>query len=87
MYKKVRIYIVDTIKTTYKVVAPSGVFIRSTPQQEDDNVVRLAECDERLTVIDVGDEWVKTNEGYVMNEPYIIEPDSSIPKIKKGESE
>ena len=77
----------DTIKTTYKVVAPFGVFIRSTPQQEDDNIVRLAECDERLTVIYVGDQWVKTNEGYVMNELYIIEPDSSILKNKKGEAE
>ena len=75
------------IKTTYKVVAPAGVFIRTTPYRDEDNVVRLAECDERLTVVDVGTEWVQTNEGFVMNEPYIIEPDIPIPKAKKGEAE
>ena len=73
-------------KTTYKVVAPAGVFIRSTPDQSEDNVVRLAKREERLVVVNVGDEWLQTDEGYVMNQPYIVEPDTVIPR-KKGEAE
>ena len=73
-------------KTTYKVVAPAGVFIRSTTDQADDNVVRLAKRDERIVVVNVGDEWLQTDEGYVMNQPYIVEPDTVIPR-KKGEAE
>lgn len=73
-------------KTTYKVVAPAGVFIRSTPDQAEDNVVRLAKRDERIVVVSVGDEWLQTDEGYVMNQPYIVEPDTVTPR-KKGEAE
>lgn len=73
-------------KTTYKVVAPAGVFIRSTPDQAEDNVVRLANRDERIVVVSVGDEWLQTDEGYVMNQPYIVEPDAVAPR-KKGEAE
>ncbi len=73
-------------KTTYKVVAPAGVFIRSTPEQSEENVVRLANRDERLVVVNVGDEWLQTDEGYVMNQPYIVEPDTVTP-WKKGEAE
>lgn len=73
-------------KTTYKVVAPAGVFIRSTPDQSENNVVRLAKREERLVVVNVGDEWLQTDEGYVMNQPYIVEPDTVIPR-KKGEAE
>lgn len=73
-------------KTTYKVVAPAGVFIRSTPEQSEENVVRLANRDERLVVVNVGDEWLQTDEGYVMNQPYIVEPDTVAPR-KKGEAE
>ena len=73
-------------KTTYKVVAPAGVFIRSTPDQAEDNVVRLAKREERLVVVNVGDEWLQTDEGYVMNQPYIVEPDAGAPR-KKGEAE
>lgn len=73
-------------KTTYKVVAPAGVYIRSTPEQSEENVVRLAKRDERLVVVNVGDEWLQTDEGYVMNQPYIVEPDTVKPR-KKGEAE
>ena len=73
-------------KTTYKVVAPAGVFIRSTPDQAEDNVVRLAKREERLVVVNVGDEWLQTVEGFVMNQPYIVEPDTVKPR-KKGEAE
>lgn len=73
-------------KTTYKVVAPAGVYIRSTPEQSEENVVRLANRDERLVVVNVGDEWLQTDEGYVMNQPYIVEPDTVAPR-KKGEAE
>ena len=73
-------------KTTYKVVAPAGVFIRSTPDQSEDNVVRLAKREERLVVVNVGDEWLQTDEGFVMNQPYIVEPDTVKPR-KKGEAE
>lgn len=73
-------------KTTYKVVAPAGVFIRSTPDQAEDNVVRLANREERLVVVNVGDEWLQTDEGFVMNQPYIVEPDTVKPR-KKGEAE
>lgn len=73
-------------KTTYKVVAPAGVFIRSTPDQAEDNVVRLAKRDERIVVVNVGDEWLQTDEGYVMNQRYIVEPDAVTPR-KKGEAE
>lgn len=73
-------------KTTYKVVAPAGVFIRSTPEQSEENVVRLANRDERLVVVNVGDEWLQTDEGYVMNQSYIVEPDTVKPR-KKGEAE
>lgn len=73
-------------KTTYKVVAPAGVFIRSTPDQAEDNVVRLAKREERIVVVSVGDEWLQTDEGYVMNQPYIVEPDAVTPR-KKGEAE
>lgn len=73
-------------KTTYKVVAPAGVYIRSTPEQSEENVVRLANRDERLVVVNVGDEWLQTDEGYVMNQPYIVEPDTVKPR-KKGEAE
>lgn len=73
-------------KTTYKVVAPAGVFIRSTPEQAEDNVVRWAKRDERIVVVSVGDEWLQTDEGYVMNQPYIIEPDTVKPR-KKGDAE
>lgn len=73
-------------KTTYKVVAPAGVYIRSTPEQSEENVVRLANRDERLVVVNIGDEWLQTDEGYVMNQPYIVEPDAVAPR-KKGEAE
>ena len=73
-------------KTTYKVVAHAGVFIRSTPDQAEDNVVRLAKRDERIVVVNVGDEWLQTDEGYVMNQHYIVEPDTVTPR-KKGEAE
>lgn len=73
-------------KTTYKVVAPAGVYIRSTPEQSEENVVRLANRDERLVVVNVGVEWLQTDEGYVMNQPYIVEPDTVAPR-KKGEAE
>lgn len=73
-------------KTTYKVVAPAGVFIRSTPDQAEDNVVRLAKREERLVVVNVGDEWLQTDEGFVMNQLYIVEPDTVKPR-KKGEAE
>lgn len=73
-------------KTTYKVVAPAGVFIRSTPDQAEDNVVRLAKREERLVVVNVSDEWLQTDEGFVMNQPYIVEPDTVKPR-KKGEAE
>ena len=73
-------------KTTYKVVAPAGVFIRSTPDQAEDNVVRLAKREERLVVVNVGGEWLQTDEGFVMNQPYIVEPDTVKPR-KKGEAE
>ena len=73
-------------KTTYKVVAPAGVYVRSTPEQSEENVVRLANRDERLVVVNVGDEWLQTDEGYVMNQPYIVEPDTVKPR-KKGEAE
>ena len=73
-------------KTTYKVVAPAGVYIRSTPEQSEENVVRLANRDERLVVVNVGDEWLQTDEGFVMNQPYIVEPDTVKPR-KKGEAE
>ena len=73
-------------KTTYKVVAPAGVYIRSTPEQSEENVLRLAKRDERLVVVNVGDEWLQTDEGYVMNQPYIVEPDTVKPR-KKGEAE
>ena len=73
-------------KTTYKVVAPAGVFIRATPDQAEDNVVRLAKREERLVVVNVGDEWLQTDEGFVMNQPYIVEPDTVKPR-KKGEAE
>lgn len=73
-------------KTTYKVVAPAGVYIRSTPEQSEENVVRLANRDERLVVVNIGDEWLQTDEGYVMNQPYIVEPDTVTPR-KKGEAE
>lgn len=73
-------------KTTYKVVAPAGVFIRSTPDQAEDNVVRLSKREERLVVVNVGDEWLQTDEGFVMNQPYIVEPDTVKPR-KKGEAE
>lgn len=73
-------------KTTYKVVAPAGVFVRSTPEQAEDNVVRLANREERLVVVNVGEEWLQTDEGYVMNQPYIVEPDMVEPR-KKGEAE
>nr|DAR66131.1 MAG TPA: hypothetical protein [Caudoviricetes sp.] len=73
-------------KTTYKVVAPAGAFIRSTPDQAEDNVVRLAKREERLVVVNVGDEWLQTDEGFVMNQPYIVEPDTVKPR-KKGEAE
>lgn len=76
-----------TNKTTYKVVAPAGVFIRHTPFQGEDNVVRLAKNGERIIVIEVGDEWVKTEDGYVMNQPYIIQPDTVAPKAKKKKEE
>lgn len=72
-------------KTTYKVVAPAGVYIRSTPEQSEENVVRLANRDERLVVVNIGDEWLQTDEGYVMNQPYIVEPDTVTPR-KKGEA-
>lgn len=68
-------------KTTYKVVAPAGVFVRKHPEQTEDNVVRHADFGERLVVLEVGSEWVKTEDGYVMNRPYIIEPDQT--KTKK----
>lgn len=61
-------------KTTYKVVAPAGVFVRKHPEQTEENVVRLAEFGERLIVLEVGSEWVKVEDGYVMNQPYIIDP-------------
>lgn len=77
----------STSKTTYKVVAPAGVYIRQTPQQSEDNVVRLADNGERLIVLEVGSEWVKTEEGYVMNRSYIIEPDTTKPKKQKEEAE
>nr|DAE78866.1 MAG TPA: hypothetical protein [Caudoviricetes sp.]DAP84765.1 MAG TPA: hypothetical protein [Caudoviricetes sp.] len=86
MIKKERRSIVAAAKTTYKVVAPAGVFIRSTPDQAEDNVVRLAKRDERIVVVSVGDEWLQTDEGYVMNQPYIVEPDAVAPR-KKGEAE
>lgn len=70
-------------KTTYKVVAPAGVFVRKHPEQTEENVVRLAEFGERLIVLEVGSEWVKTEDGYVMNRPYIIEPDLTKTKTKK----
>lgn len=73
-------------KTTYKVVAPAGVYIRSTPEQAEDNVVRLANREERLVVVNVGEEWLQTDEGYVMNQPYIVEPDMVEP-LKKGEAD
>nr|DAR50810.1 MAG TPA: hypothetical protein [Caudoviricetes sp.] len=73
-------------KTTYKVVAPAGAFIRSTPDQAEDNAVRLAKREERLVVVNVGDEWLQTDEGFVMNQPYIVEPDTVKPR-KKGEAE
>lgn len=73
-------------KTTYKVVAPAGVYIRSTPEQSEENVVRLAKREERLVVVNVGDEWLQTDEGFVMNQPYIVEPDTVKPR-KKGEAE
>lgn len=73
-------------KTTYKVVAPAGVFIRSTPEQSEENVVRLAKREERLVVVNIGDEWLQTDEGFVMNQPYIVEPDMVEPR-KKGEAE
>lgn len=76
-----------TSKTTYKVVAPAGVYIRQTPQQSEDNVVRLADNGERLIVLEVGLDWVQTEEGYVMNRPYIIEPDATKPKKQKEEAE
>jgi hypothetical protein len=77
---------VAAAKTTYKVVAPAGAFIRSTPDQAEDNVVRLAKREERLVVVNVGDEWLQTDEGFVMNQPYIVEPDTVKPR-KKGEAE
>nr|DAS81499.1 MAG TPA: hypothetical protein [Caudoviricetes sp.] len=86
MIKKERRTIVAAAKTTYKVVAPAGVFIRSTPDQAEDNVVRLAKREERLVVVNVGDEWLQTDEGFVMNQPYIVEPDAVAPR-KKGEAE
>jgi hypothetical protein len=86
MIKKERRTIVAAAKTTYKIVAPAGVFIRSTPDQAEDNVVRLAKRDERIVVVSVGDEWLQTDEGYVMNQPYIVEPDAVAPR-KKGEAE
>ena len=86
MIKKERITIVAAAKTTFKVIAPAGVFIRSTPEQVEDNVVRLAKFEERLIVVDVGDEWLQTDEGYVMNQPYIVEPDM-VKLRKKGEAE
>nr|DAR61170.1 MAG TPA: hypothetical protein [Bacteriophage sp.]DAV01559.1 MAG TPA: hypothetical protein [Caudoviricetes sp.] len=86
MIKKERRIIVAAAKTTYKVVAPAGVFIRSTPDQAEDNVVRLAKREERLVVVNVGDEWLQTDEGFVMNQPYIVEPDTVKPR-KKGEAE
>nr|DAN34542.1 MAG TPA: hypothetical protein [Caudoviricetes sp.]DAX54153.1 MAG TPA: hypothetical protein [Caudoviricetes sp.]DAY35203.1 MAG TPA: hypothetical protein [Caudoviricetes sp.] len=86
MIKKERRTIVAAAKTTYKVVAPAGVFIRSTPDQAEDNVVRLAKREERLVVVNVGDEWLQTDEGFVMNQPYIVEPDTVKPR-KKGEAE
>lgn len=70
-------------KTTYKVVAPAGVFVRKHPEQTEDNVVRHADFGERLVVLEVGSEWVKTEDGYVMNRPYIIEPDQTKTKTKK----
>nr|DAS59266.1 MAG TPA: hypothetical protein [Caudoviricetes sp.] len=86
MIKKERRTIVAAAKTTYKVVAPAGVFIRSTPDQAEDNVVRLAKREERLVVVNVGDGWLQTDEGFVMNQPYIVEPDAVAPR-KKGEAE
>ena len=38
-------------KTTYKVVAPAGVFVRLTPHQEETNVVRIANNGERIVVV------------------------------------
>ncbi len=70
-------------KTTYKVVAPAGVFVRKHPEQTEENVVRLAEFGERLVVLEVGTEWLKTEDGYVMNQPYIVEPDLTKTKTKK----
>lgn len=70
-------------KTTYKVIAPAGVFVRKHPEQTEDNIVRLADFGERLVVLEVGSEWVKVEDGYVMNRPYIIEPDLTKTKTKK----
>lgn len=70
-------------KTTYKVVAPAGVFVRKHPEQTEENIVRLAEFGERLIVLEIGSEWVKVEDGYVMNRPYIIEPDLTKTKTKK----
>lgn len=70
-------------KTTYKVIAPAGVFVRKHPEQTEDNIVRLADFGERLVVLEVGSEWVKVEDGYVMNRPYIIKPDLTKTKTKK----
>ena len=76
-----------TSKTTYKVVAPAGVYIRQTPQQSEDNVVRLADNGERLIVLEVGSEWVKTEVCYVINSTYIIDTDNTKNKNQKEEAE
>jgi hypothetical protein len=75
-------------KTTYKVVAPAGVYVRKHPEQTEDNFVRVADFGERLVVLEVGTEWLKTEDGYVMNQPYIVEPDLTTTKTKtKKEAE
>jgi hypothetical protein len=84
---KERISTVAVTKTTYKVVAPAGVFVRLTPHQEETNVVRIANNGERIVVVEVLDGWVRTEDGYVMNDPYIIQADTTTSQKGKEEAE
>ena len=56
----------------YEVIADSGVYVHPDPLLVTEPI-RVAEKGEILEALEQFDVWIRTSEGFVMNEPYILQ--------------
>lgn len=61
----------EYVTPRYEVIAESGVYVHPDPLLASEPI-RVAEKGEILHALEQFDVWIRTSEGFVMNEPYIL---------------